>query len=111
MSRTDAHRPAFVWVNDHPELAREHHDHINGVCELTLDEPHRQFGRGCCYVDLDWTVRLCSCAMCSGRPWRRANLRRRRAAERTLTGLAVRGASQEELEEAEGAVLRLGRIW
>lgn len=34
MSRTDAHRPLWVVIDDHPELTRELHDHTDGTCDL-----------------------------------------------------------------------------
>lgn len=106
MSRTDAHRPRHVWVEDHPELALEVHDHRSGPCDL----PGRGEGEGRCSRELDWSIRTCSCAMCSGRAERTHARGSRRSSERALLRAAARGADDPELEELEGRI-RSERAW
>lgn len=111
MARTYTHRPRWVQATARPDLAREHHDHCNGICDLLGAEDPFTGGRGACYRYLDWSVRTCSCDLCSGRPYRRAALRRRRAAERTLLRAAARGAEDVEIERLEGVTFRVAASW
>lgn len=109
MSRTDAHRPIWVWLNDHPDLVRESHNHASGRCDLpaapfTVDALNWRHCR--CHVHLDWTVRVCACDLCSENIWRRATERSRRAAERALERAAACGADEAELEVLEGRARR-----
>ena len=112
MSRTYAHRPRWVWMNDHPGLVREHHNHDAGVCTL-LAPPYTEanvFGNGgTCYVYLDWNVRTCSCGMCSGRWYHRLAKRQTRAAVRTLLLAARRGAAATQLETLEADAAQIDR--
>lgn len=114
MSRTDAHRPARVWVNDHPELVVEVHDHRDGVCDLggvpsgeRADVPQR---RGSCYAELDRFVKLCSCPLCTLRLGRTRARRSQRTAWRAWQAAAQRSASPEELEWLEGRALARRRL-
>jgi hypothetical protein len=70
MSRTDAHRPAWVQANDPLVRRREHHNHVNKDCDLepsTKDQPIGWRFRSC-YWDIDWNlVRTCSCFWCNPR--------------------------------------------
>lgn len=113
MSRTDAHRPPLVWINDHPDLVREVHDHRDGVCSLPPSGPYAPedlgWSRGRCHVQLDWRVRLCACALCSGGPFRAAARRAARAQTRALLRAAVRGAPAEDIELAEARVAQRAR--
>ncbi len=86
MSRTDAHRPYDVWIADHPELVVECHDHATGECRRYLSP----------------LVRLCSCNLCAGHPWRVRAGRAMRTTERAFTNAAARGADEAELERLEG---------
>lgn len=107
MSRTDAHRPLIAWLNDHPDLVREVHDHTTGPCTLpvapfTADD--LAWRPRTCHVMLDPGVRLCACPLCTGRFATRAGVRAARAATRAWLRAAVTGADLEELEVLEGRV-------
>ncbi len=72
MSRTDAHRPWWVQANDPLVRRREHHDHRNGVCDLSPATKYDGTIPGWrhlnCYWDVDWTlVQMCSCHWCNPR--------------------------------------------
>lgn len=107
MSRTDAHRPEWVLLNDHPELTIERHDHSRGPCTLPR-RPYTPAATGWvpdgCYVLLDHNVRLCSCAMCSDRLRRVRERRSARTSERALTRALV-GAGDEQSQAALEAQL------
>jgi len=116
MSRTHAHRPRWVWLNDRPDLVREHHNHDNGVCDLPLapftDVNNYGFGKSC-WVDLDWSVQTCSCDLCSGHSHHRLVRRQARAAVRTLLLAAAGGIADAQLEAMQARVhqIETGRMW
>jgi hypothetical protein len=90
MSRTHAHRPAWVWMTL-PEYVVEVHDHRHDTCSLPsrdryleeLRDGSRRPGPGGCRFSLAWNrmPSLCSCEMCSAGTERRLN---RRAERRTV---------------------------
>lgn len=96
MSRTDKTQPYRVRLWDGTLQRVAVHDHRDGICDLpaTLEEDlawhdrHRSHGTSC-YWDLHWTgVTVCACALCSGRPWARAERRAdRHRAKRELVEL------------------------
>lgn len=104
MSRTDAHRPARVWLADEPQLVHERHDHTRSACPLADGGPLPVDAAAGCRRELDWRVPLCGCPMCSGALWRDADRGARRTAERILTRAAARGADDAELERLEATV-------
>lgn len=61
----------------------EHHNHVNGVCELLANPDNLGWSRDECYIDCNWydPEMRCSCSMCSeglkedGRKKRRAGKR------------------------------------
>ena len=110
MSRTDAHRPEWVWMNDHPDLVRTTHAHSTGRCDLPtapFSDADLGWSTHHCRVFLDWDrVRLCSCALCTFAAWRRRQERSRRTAERALARAAAYGADEADLERLEVRALR-----
>ena len=112
MSRTDAHRPYWVHVNDHPERVIEHHDHRDGHCTLPAAQgPRWTDSRPVCDRWLRPDIHTCGCPMCTGSVERRIMIRRARASERVLLRAAARGADEAELDTLEGRVLHRARSW
>jgi hypothetical protein len=67
MARTDAHRPYHVLEVDEPQRFKEHHNHINGICDLVPGvESAWGRGRGHCYRSYRGAPHLCSCSWCGG---------------------------------------------
>lgn len=71
VSKTDKTRPWDVKKMEHPV---EHHDHRNGVCDLTIPgySGHRGgWADGKCYIDAAWwrPEFRCACNMCDGTDW------------------------------------------
>ena len=111
MSRTDAHRPLRVVIDDHPELVREFHDHTDGTCELD-GVPVGRRGRlarerpvGGCHVWFASMVPPCSCNLGSLRGWRRWQTRSRRLRGRALARAAAGGLSGDDLDAMETRLL------
>ena len=111
MSRTDAHRPLPVVIDDHPELVREVHDHTDGTCELD-GVPVGRRGRlawerpvGGCHVWFASRVPPCSCPLCSLRGWRRAQKRTQRTNERAWARAAADRLPEDELDALEARLL------
>jgi hypothetical protein len=70
MSRTDAHRPAWVQANDPLVRRKVRHDHRRGACDLGPSTRDEGVVLGSlhyhCFWDIDWNlVRTCSCWWCS----------------------------------------------
>ena len=114
MSRTDAHRPFWVWLNDHPEHVQEQHDHRNGVCDLPTGlypaGEHTAHRPDACRTDLDPGIRLCGGPLCTGTVGRRYSHRSRRTAERALLTAARGDADPAVLERLEGRAVRAARL-
>jgi hypothetical protein len=71
MARTDAHRPYYVLEVDEPQRFREHHNHINGVCDLVPGEASAWgWGQGHCCRSYVGALRLCGCSWCGGSIYR-----------------------------------------
>lgn len=68
MSRTDKTDPYYIKTK---QFHREHHNHINGVCELASNPLNQGWKRGECYIDadLDNPVFRCGCSLCDGSGW------------------------------------------
>lgn len=78
MSRTDAHAPLHVRMARREVGAIADHRHGSGDCDLP-DQPQRWPVSTVCSWNWEFNgVRVCSCAMCDGCPWARADMRRRR---------------------------------
>jgi hypothetical protein len=71
MARTDAHRPYHVLEVDEPQRFREHHNHLNGVCDLVpgIESAWSRFS-GHCYRSYVGKQRLCGCSWCGGSHYR-----------------------------------------
>lgn len=82
MSRTDVHRPYRVWLADHPELAIAIHRHNGSVCDLPDDRA--AVGTRCRWELPPHTGPKCSCSLCGGGPWHKADVRKRRQRDRTF---------------------------
>ena len=88
MSRTDAHRPLAVHLLDQ---AIPCHDHRGGPCDLPTvavwvrlalanTYPGRQYR--CAWqlpLGFQYEHPTCGCALCTGKPWRDEQRKRRRA--------------------------------
>ena len=97
MSRTDAHRPHWVWFRDHPELIREVHRHETGACDLP-ERPSRGWGTRCFWEFCNPELGRCSCAMCTGKPWRRLDNRAARQLTRQVLRLGTDDVTCEHLD-------------
>lgn len=86
MSRTIAHTPAWVRLND-PRLRIEVHDHRHGGCDLpdTAAWTSDPCATRCRWaLDVHAAGPTCGCALCTDAPWRRAERRRDRRRSRQL---------------------------
>ncbi len=85
MSRTDAHCPLPVRVARRDVAAEAVHDHRFGGCDLADRSVYVREWLPSARCSWQWRytgVKVCSCSLCHGGPWRRVDARRARHNDR-----------------------------